>query len=316
MVEGLKQDTRTDGALAPSEADREEYRRIGSPTGMKIFGWMIKWVPRVLMYFFALIPVVYYFLKRGEVRRSSPIYQRNLGLRHGKWRTLRFGFRQAAVYSRIILDNMYLGAFGPERFEIEYEGTERFMDALARGRGLILLSAHLGNWHLAINFLGRTGTRAHLVTEDVRSPEVRRHMDAAKEKAIHLTIHDAREGMNLVFTLKEALRNGDVVVLSGDRVHGGRNVRARFLGKEASFPLLGFALSRAAGAPICMGMAFSTGMQRYDFYGIGPINDEITEKLPAREEHSRLARIFADQLEKHLRRFPLQWFNFYDFWGE
>ena len=94
-----------------------------------------------------------------------------------------------------------------------------------------------------------------------------------------------------------------------------RNVRARFLGKEASFPLLGFALSRAAGAPICVGMAFSTGMQSYEFHGIGPINDEITEKLPAREEHSRLAQIFADHLGRHLKRFPLQWFNFYDFWA-
>lgn len=308
--------TTTDGTAAPTEADREEYRRIGSPTGMKIYGWMLRWVPRPLMYFFALIPVVYYYLKRHEVRLSSPIYQRHLGLKHGWWKAFRFGFRQAAVYSRIILDNMYLGAFGPDRFRIEYEGTERFMEALGRGKGLILLSAHLGNWHLAINFLGRTGAAAHLVTEDVRSPEVKRHMDAAKKKAIHLTIHDAREGMNLVFKLKAALRNGDVVVLSGDRIHGGRNVRARFLGEEANFPLLGFALSRASGAPICVGMAFSTGMQQYEFHGIGPINDEVERDLPAKQEHSRLAQIFADHLGSHLERFPLQWFNFYDFWAK
>ncbi len=273
-------------------------------------------MPRFLMYFFALIPVVYYYLKRPEVRFSSPIYQRHLDLGHGKGKAFWFGLGQAAVYSRIILDNMYLGTFGPDRFQIEYEGTDRFMDALGRGRGLILLSAHLGNWHLAINFLGRTGTAAHLVTEDVRSPEVKRHMDAAKEKAIHLTVHDAREGMNLVFTLKEALGNGDVVVLSGDRAHGGRNVRAEFLGEEANLPLLGFALSRAARAPICMGMAFSTGMQKYDFYGIGPINDEVEDDLPARKEHAELARIFAGYLGKYLKRFPTQWFNFYDFWAD
>jgi len=304
------------GQTAPTPEDREDYRRMGSRTGMALLGWMLRWVPRALMYVFALIPVVYYYIKRPEGRHSSPIYQSRLGLRHGRLAAFWFGLRQAAAYSRVILDNMYLGAYGPGRFRIEYEGTERFTDALARGKGLILLSAHVGNWHLAINFLGRTGARAHLVTEDVRSPEVRRHMDAAKEKAIHLEIHDAREGMGLVFKLKAALRNGDVVVLSGDRVHGGRNVRAAFLGEEAGFPLLGFALSRASGAPICTGFAFTVGMQAYHFHGIGPLDDEVSPDLPAREAHARLAEIFAAHLGDHLRRFPTQWFNFYDFWAK
>lgn len=104
------------------------------------------------------------------------------------------------------------------------------------------------------------------------------------------------------------------MALSGDRALGGKQVAAPFLEGRARFPLLGFALARATGAPVCIGLAFPTGLQRFDFLGIGPIDDDVTDDGSGRSEDERLAALFADRLAEQLRRFPTQWFNFYDFW--
>lgn len=289
-------------------------RDFGSKAGMKAFAVMMRLLPRFIVYATALIPVAWYFATRKEARAASARYQQMLGLTLGAFGRFWFGLRQAAAFSRVILDNMYLGLLGRQRFKLDLFGTQVFLDALDKGKGLILLSAHVGNWHLAVNYLGNTKRRVHLVIDDVRLDEVRRQMDAAKLSASHLTVHDAREGLDLMFRLKEALAKGEVVILAGDRITSGRKSRLAFLGGTAWFPTTAFHLAQISKAPVCTALAFRTGMQRYSCYGI-----EIKQrKDAANPKHAAQLRAqdFADQLGDHVRRFPTQWFNFYDFWGE
>ncbi|MCP4604357.1 MAG: lysophospholipid acyltransferase family protein [Proteobacteria bacterium] len=291
-------------------------RNFGSPTGMKAIAFMMRVLPGRLVYWIAMIPVVWYYITRSEGRRSSEVFQRMLGLSLGPIHSFFFGLRQARAFSRVILDNMYLGMLGPKRFRLNKLGTDVFRRALKKGRGLILLSAHVGNWHLAVNYLGNIGTRVHLVIDDVRQEEVKRQMDMAKEVSEHLVMHDALEP-DLVFELRAALKRGEVVVLAGDRTVGERRVRLPFLGGEAWFPTTAFSVARATGAPICTAMSFRTGMQQYDCYGLGPFGDEQGEKTLSRDEQiEAMAREFAGHLDTHVRRFPEQWFNFFDFWKD
>ncbi len=273
--------------------------------------------PARLVYWLAMIPVVWYYIVRREVRLSSSAYQRMLGLGLGPVRSFFFGLRQARAFSHVILDNMYLGMLGPERFRLNKVGTDVFRSALEKGRGLILLSAHVGNWHLAVNYLGNTGTRVHLVIDDVRQAEVKRQMDMAKDVSEHLVMHDARGGPDLMFELRAALKKGEVVILAGDRTIGERRVRLPFLGGEAWFPTTAFYVARATGAPICTAMSFRTGMQRYDCLGLGPFGGEQGEEPLSRDEQiEAMAREFVGHLDTHVRRFPEQWFNFFNFWQE
>jgi predicted LPLAT superfamily acyltransferase len=258
--------------------------------------------------------VVWYYLTRPEGRVSAAILYRRLGLPGGWWRRFWFGFRQALSFSRIILDNIVLGVFGKERFELREHGTEIFKEALERGKGLVLLSAHMGNWHLAVNFLGNTGTRVHLVIDDTRQEEVRRQMDAAKAASRHLEVHAASEDSGLVFTLSSALRRGEVVIIAGDRApRAGRRIKVPFLGKEAWFPTSGLAIAAAVDAPVCTALTFRTGTRRYECHGLGPFDAPgISTNKSARID--AMARAFAAHLEAFVRRYPSQWFNFFDFW--
>ncbi len=282
---------------------------------MKLLGALLHVLPRFAVYAFALFPVFWYYLKRPEGRASSIALLRQLGSNRGPWGRFWFGLGQARAFSHVILDNMYLGAFGPKKFELKKLGTEAFHKALAKGKGLILLSAHVGNWHLAVNFLWNTNTRVHLVIDDVRQADVRRQMDLAKKSSPHLIIHDPADGQALIFELSAALKRGEVIVLAGDRLAGERRERIPFLGDEAWFPTTAFSISAATGAPICTALSFRTGMQRYACYGLGPFDKEIPREITNRQARVRwMAQTFAAHLETYVRQYPKQWFNFYDFW--
>jgi predicted LPLAT superfamily acyltransferase len=290
-------------------------RDFGSRLGVRVFCRLLRLLPRRLVYALALLPVSWYVLTRPEVRRASKSYRARLAPARAQRGSLLFALRQAAAYSRAILDNIYLGEFGPKKFEIDFTGTRLLRAALDRNRGLVLLSAHAGNWHLAVNLLGRTGARAHLVTDEVRSSEVRRAMDAAKRKAAHLEVHDARRGPGLALELKLALQRGETVILAGDRPwEGARSLEVDLLGSPARVPALPFALARSSGAPLCLGLAFSTGMQSYRTVAIGPLGDDIAPD--SKDGDQILARRFAGALSEQIRLQPEQWYNFYDFWGE
>ena len=298
------------GTLQNPVGDSKTDGDMGSPTGMKLLATLMRLIPSRIVYWIALIPVVWYYLRSAQGRTSTAVYQRMLGLRNGPWSRFFFGLSQARAFSHVILDNMYLGLFGSERFHLEKFGTEVFLDALDRKKGLILLSAHVGNWHLAVNFLWNTNTHVHLVIDDVRQSEVRRQMDLAKEDSRHLTMHDASKGHELIFELRAALSRGEVVILAGDRVTGRRRTRIPFLGGEAWFPTTAFSLARTTGASVCTAFVFRTGMMRYECYGLGPYGD----KDPAGVDS--MVRQFADHLESYIRQFPKQWFNFFDFWND
>lgn len=291
-------------------------RRIGSAVGMKLLAFVMRVLSLRVAYGFALLPVLWYYLLRPEGRRSAAALHRRLGLTGGAIRRFFFGLRQAAQYSRIILDNLYLGAFGNKGFALEEIGTEVFLKALEQGKGLILVSAHVGNWHLAVNFLGNTHTHVNLVMDDVRQEEVRRQMDMAKQASDHLTVRSAGEGPALVFELSAALKRGEVVIIAGDRApNKGRRTKLPFFGKEAWFPTSAFSLAASVGAPVCTALTFRTGMRTYRCYGIGPF--EPAADAADRETRTRqMAEAFVTSLETHVREHPTQWFNFYDFWED
>lgn len=297
----------------PAEHSKRDF---GSPLGMKLIAGLMRICPRFVVYGISMIPVLWYFLKYPQVRRSAEAYREKLGLPEGHFNRFIFGLRQVRAYSLIILDNMYLGLLGPEHFHLTEFGTEIFRRSLALGRGLILLSAHIGNWHLAVNFLGETNRTVYLVMDDVRLDEVRRKMDVAKNSSTHLTVLPARKE-GLVFELLAALKRGDIVILAGDRVQGRRKVKIDFLGGRAWFPTTAYYLAAMSGAPICTALALRTGMQEYACYGLGPFNNPEGDRTKlSREETEKLARRFAEHLEKHVVNSPEQWFNFYDFWAD
>ena len=194
----------------------------------------------------------------------------------------------------------------PERLLTRVEGDEHLLSVLADGRGLVLVTAHLGNWELGGRLIAaRLRRPTHVVVAAEADPGVERFLRGG-----HSPIHFVRRGdPRAMVPLVGALRRGEAVALQGDRALGTRgDVTVDFFGAPAAFPLGPFVLARAARVPIVPAFCLLRPDLRYTVVIAEPIHVAVGEEIAALGQWARI-------LEAAVRRAPEQWFNFFDVWS-
>jgi len=194
----------------------------------------------------------------------------------------------------------------PSRLLAGVEGLEHFESAAADGRGVVLLTAHLGNWELGGRLVALShGTPTWVVVEEERDARVGRFLRAGPAPVRFVTRGHPAVSVGLL----AALRRRELVALQGDRALGTRgDVRVAFFGEAAPFPLGPFLLARAAGAPLVPAFCVLGPDRRYRVT-LGP-----AIRVAPREEPEALTA-WVGVLEAMVARHPEQWFNFYDVWS-
>ena len=120
----------------------------------------------------------------------------------------------------------------------------------------------------------------------------------------------------LVLPFKEKLERGEWVVIVGDRISAQapeRAVWADFLGKPAPFAIGPWVLASVLQCPVYLMFC----MRQQNGYNLifTPFAEQL--QLPRKDRQQALQTTiqqYAQQLEQVACRYPLQWFNFYDFW--
>jgi KDO2-lipid IV(A) lauroyltransferase len=191
-------------------------------------------------------------------------------------------------------------------------GDEHLFAAIEAGKGAILLTAHLGNWEMGGVLLKPLGVDLSVVYvpdqfEDVEA--FRAHLREAtgvKGIAIH-----PKESLASLPVLR-ALRENRLVALQGDRDFNDRGVSKDFFGAPVPFPVGPFHLALATGAPLlpCF-VGYSSG-HRFTIEVGEPIRLESTGDR--RADVDRGLEQWVRVLESAVRRWPTQWYTFYDFW--
>ena len=193
------------------------------------------------------------------------------------------------------------------RLVVREEGRAYVDQALAPGGGLIVLTAHVGNWELAGRVLGGRGAgrRLHIVMAPEADPGVEPLLRDDGAPVRFVTLRRPEDAVPLV----AALRRGDIVGMQGDRPLGHRgDVPVDFFGAPALFPLGPFLLARAAGVPVLPAVCVRTEDRRYAVEAQSPI------QVQRGEEEMGLRR-WVDGLAAMVARHPTQWFNFSDPWS-
>lgn len=214
-------------------------------------------------------------------------------------------FRRFAVcFADLISTNRRAAAL--VRLLAAVEGRERLEAAMAGDRGLIVVTAHLGNWELAGRLLALQFARpTHVLVAAEPDPAVERFLRGGPAPVRFVT----RSHPAAVVTLLAALRRNEIVALQGDRALGTRgDTVVDFFGSPAPFPLGPFVLARAARAPVVPAFCVLGADRRYTIRVGEPIHVAADGETAALEA-------WVSVLENAIRRDPEQWFNFFDPWG-
>lgn len=184
---------------------------------------------------------------------------------------------------------------------VHFEGEENLKAALEKGRGVLALSAHLGNWELISLSLARRGYPLAVISKIPRSREVGRFWIGSRER---MGIKILR-GRGL---LREGIRH-----LAGGGILGfvlDQNARCRegvfvpFFGREACTLKSLALLARRTGAPVLPAFTFREGMEHRVVFE-KPFNQETTDDLEG--DVLRWTGDYTAWTERVVRLHPEQW---------
>lgn len=243
-------------------------------------------------------------------RSGGPIY-RYLRRRHAMSRLQAAvaTYRNHCLFAQTVIDRfaMYAG----RRFRIAVTGCEHY-ERLERGTSaFVQLSAHVGNYELAgytlrathkpINALVFGGEKASVMAERSRI--------LARD---NIRLIPIAADMSHIYALNNALCGNEAVSMPADRAFGSaKSVTVGLLGAEAKLPAGPFHTAACRALDVLAVNVMKTSLTHYAII-VTPLSYD--KSAPKRQRVQALADAYAAELERILRLYPAQWYNFYDFW--
>lgn len=177
--------------------------------------------------------------------------------------------------------------------------------ARAQGRGVIVVSAHIGNFTMVPIYLAQQGYPVHLIFREARY--VPDGLYPRRLRDLGVTPIDADDGAGVARALLAALREGGVVMIYLDQGMKSGGVPVQFLGKTVAMPDGPVVLARRTGAPV-LAAFYEPPRGHLAVYGPVPMSGR---EVPVASDVQRLAEL----AEREIRTLPEYWSWRYRRWS-
>ena len=232
--------------------------------------------------------------------------RQNFGVLKSAWKT----YVNHCLFGQVVVDRfaMYAG----KKFQVEVDGYDHFLKLAKRPEGFIQLSSHVGNYELAgYTLVAKDKMFNALVFGGEKESVMANRNKMFAETNIHMIA--IRPDMSHLFEIDQALQNGETVSMPADRIFGSQKTVTRmFLGAEAKFPMGPFSVATMRGLDVLAVNTMKTGSRNYRIH-VTPLayDKEQTRKKQIEE----LSQAYVSELERMMRLYPEQWYNYFEFWN-
>jgi predicted LPLAT superfamily acyltransferase len=302
-----------------------EVTERGSVRALRFAAWVHRHLGRAPMRVLLRCASLYFFAFAPGVRRASRRYlERIWQLPDGRAALGRAPGPRSVIahiysFATSVYDRMVVLGGELDAYQIEHDRSGEIFELAREKRGALLLGAHLGSFEL-LWFLSRKYDLAvNVVAYFENAARINAFLDSldpgARVRAIGLDPGSVRSA----FEIRACIERGEFVVILADRVPPGARARcaqATFLGASAAFPIGPFELAGVLDCPVLLALCVRTGEDRYRTV-LRPLRDAARIARVERDARAReLLLRYVAALESYCMRFPYEWFNFFDFWGE
>lgn len=190
-------------------------------------------------------------------------------------------------------------------------GWDHFTAAVAAGRGVLLVTPHLGNWEFGAVLLRRQGISPLVLT----APEPGETFTAARADG------RARHGIETLVVgadpfafvqVIQRLQRGGVVALLVDRPPIATRVRTDLFGRSFHVSVAAAELARATGC-VVLPVFVVREADGYRAHALPPL-DYDRRDLASRATRAEFAGLILRAFEPTIRQFAAQWFHFVPIW--
>ncbi len=291
-------------------------RSIGSSIQHRFFYALIRIGGRRLAYFFMYFIVAYYILFRPSVRKKSYFYLSHRFPKDKIFKRILKSYRLSSSFARVLIDRAIIGILGSEQFSVSFEQKEALKNLVSEGQGVIFLMAHVGCWQAALSALSYLKTRVNMVIRREEG-DVDRHYFEHQSKESPFNIIDPEGYLGGTLEMVNALKNGEIVSIMGDRIFGNpkNTVAVEFLGEKALFPFSAFKVASATGTPVVVLFTYKKGANNFGL-DLAKVMHIPEKRGRSGEKYKPYVGEYVKILENYTDVYPFQFFNFYDMWEQ
>ena len=281
----------------------------GSVLGYQIFVFLIRTFGVRVAYFILYFVATYYFLFLKKSNRVMFYYfHKRLGYSNMKARKM--VFKNYFAFGQTLIDKTAIASGMREKFTYEFDGIETLQKLLAEKKGGVLISAHIGNFEINEYFFNDIDfdLEINVVTSDTEHRAIKEYLESVSQKT-NAKFIIVKEDLSHIFEINTALAKNELVCFTGDRyIEGTKSIKETFLGEEADFPAGPFLIASRLKVPVVFVYVMKEPKLHYHLFARVA---EVTHR-----NDRELLKTYIKSVESMLKKYPLQWFNYFDFWDQ
>ncbi|WBL27268.1 LpxL/LpxP family acyltransferase [Zunongwangia sp. HGR-M22] len=276
---------------------------------IRIYVFIIRKIGLYPAYFLLAFITFYFLLFAPKSFKSIYYYFRR---RHGYnfFKSIFNIYKTYFEYGKVQLDRVLITGGAKDRYRFKFDGIKHIQNLQEQNRGGILLTAHIGNFNLAKHFFDQKHgqTKINLVISDFEHENIKNYMESVTGKS-EVKLIVLQKDLSHIFKMNEALKNNELLVFAADRyMEEVKTWKADFLGAMAQFPQGPFKLAVRNNIPVLFVHIMREQSYEYHFYA--------RPYIPQKNTPKELLKAYLENLEKMVKKYPHQWYNFYDYWKD
>lgn len=221
-----------------------------------------------------------------------------------------------ANFSRMLADYFLCAATGGKSAAglLEaWRGLDHLEAARARGRGVIVVTAHLGNWELGGILLAQRGLPLTVITRDEPSTELTLWRDSYRRGFGIKTVAVGPGHDFASIEMIRALQRNELVAMLVDRPYAGTGAPVEFFDHQSEFSTAPALLWQHTEAAVVPAFVLQTESGRYLSFADPMLPLEHAPDV--RESILANTQRIAAHFEAIIREHPEQWFNYVPIWN-
>ena len=283
----------------------------GTILGYKIFVYCIKKLGIRAAYSVLVFVAFYYFVAYPTSFKAMFSYFRHRQ-QFSFFKAVLAVYKSYFTFGQVLIDKIAISAGLRSKFTFDFDGIDILKQLLSEGKGGILISAHIGNFEIAEKFFADIdfNCQIHIVTVDQEHSVIKQYLESITDEKPNVQFIYVKEDLSHIFEINDALSKNHLICFTGDRYFEySKTMQADLLGKEAHFPAGTFMLASRLKTPVAYVYVMKEPNLHYHLY---------TRRAPEFKHRDAQAVLnsYTESVSHMLKKYPYQWFNYFDFWKD
>ncbi|MDJ0838160.1 MAG: lysophospholipid acyltransferase family protein [Acidobacteriota bacterium] len=298
-------------------SDKAGYKRPPGPDRKLVLKHWIQYIPlRILAFIMRLVPfalarlfgrcvgLLFWSLFKSKRKIATANLDVVFSDRVTDLEKKRLGRGCLSHFGNVMAETLCMPQINQRNFLrfVEWDNVRPFYEGLEGGKGVILCTAHYGNWEIMNLALGYMNLPLSAMARPMDNPLVHDYLEKLRQLSGNRIIYKSRSVRRVLGALAE---NRIVGVVNDQDVHDHNALFVDFFGRPAATTPMPAAMAYKTGAPIVTGYAVPLGKGRYRL-SFQPLirADQDADK---QTEIMRITRLLNERLEQQIEAFPMYW---------